>query len=90
MQFKQYVPSMIDVSISLKKQFERAEILDVFSSEPVIIPDICPDGAQIQGPTCMEKVLYTTWDKRNIKMKLKVFPSTQGRISHKIYLLVRI
>lgn len=35
----------LKVILKLKKDIERAELLDVFSSDPILIPDFCPESS---------------------------------------------
>ena len=84
-----YHQKSLSIAFSLKGA-DKVEILDIIPSQREVIPWICTKESLIEVPACAETEYETHSAKVSIVVNIKIYPTTKGRYTFKLYVLTRV
>ena len=92
MQLVQYETKEISLNLTIKDKIDHAEIVDIFSDTPEIVPLMCSDYTQIQQQTnnCLSNKFKTDDPMDAIPLSFRFIPKKEGKHKYNLYVLTII
>ena len=90
MSLNAYNTEVLSITFKLNPKIDKAEILDIISSNEEIVPMVCTKESMMNVPKCIEHEYKTDNESTAIVANFRIHPTKKDKHPFKLYVLVRV